>query len=141
MLAAPWSSVRASRVEPGKETAGEAASRRASHDRDRRVAAAPDARRLWSADRPPPLRAAPLAADKIDSTVPGPDHPPGYYGPSGAARAFNIITAKTVLKPLGTIEGAAAVSGYVLQKPMALEPWLYLAVLGLFSPTILVVLC
>ncbi len=45
----------------------------------------------------PPLRAAPIAPDKIDTMVPSPDHPPGYYGPSGAARAFNIITAKTVL--------------------------------------------
>jgi hypothetical protein len=36
---------------------------------------------------PPPPRAAAIAPDKLDSTVPGPDHPPGYYGPSGAARA------------------------------------------------------
>ncbi len=57
---------------------------------------------------PPPLRAAPIAPDKIDTMVPGPDHPPGYYGPSGAARAFNLITAKTVLKPLGTVEGSSA---------------------------------
>ena len=54
---------------------------------------------------PPPLRAAPIAPDKLDTAVPGPDHPPGYYGPSGAARAFNLITAKTVLKPLGDDRG------------------------------------
>src|SRR5262245_43360071 len=36
----------------------------------------------------PPLRAAPIAPDKLDTTTPGPDHPPGYYG-QGAARAFN----------------------------------------------------
>ena len=29
----------------------------------------------------PPLRAAPIAPDKLDTLVPGPDHPPGYYGP------------------------------------------------------------
>jgi hypothetical protein len=87
---------------------------------------------------PPPLRAAPLP-DKVDSTVPGPDHPPGYYGPSGAARAFNLITARTVLKPLRTIEGSA-VSGYTLKKPMALEPWLYLAAIALFAADILALL-
>jgi len=88
----------------------------------------------------PPLRAAPIARDKLDSTMPGPDHPPGYYGPSGAARAFNLITAKTVLKPLRTIEGSSAVSGYTLKKPIALEPWLYLAAIGLFVADILAML-
>ena len=88
---------------------------------------------------PPPARAAPLASDQIDTAQPSPEHPPGYYGPSGAARAFNIITAKTVLKPLKPIEGAAQVSGYVMRKPMPLEPWLYLAVLALFAIDVLIV--
>jgi hypothetical protein len=88
----------------------------------------------------PPLRAAPIAADKIDTTVPGPDHPPGYYGPSGAARAFNIVTAKTELVPLKTVDAAQAISGYTLKKPRALEPWLYLAALALFAIDVLAVL-
>jgi hypothetical protein len=88
----------------------------------------------------PPLRAAPLAADKLDSTEPGPDHPPGYYGPAGAARALNLITAKTVLKPIEEIKGTSAVSGYILKKPLALEPWLYLAAVALFFIDILAVL-
>ncbi len=88
----------------------------------------------------PPLRAAPLAPDKLDSTMPGPDHPPGYYGPSGAARAFNLITAKTVLKPMPTVEGSSAVSGYIMRKPMALEPWLYLAAMALFAADIIALL-
>jgi hypothetical protein len=88
---------------------------------------------------PPPARAAPLSADQIDTAHTSPKHPPGYYGPSGAARAFNIITAKTVLKPLKPIEGAAEVSGYVMRKPMPLEPWLYLAVLALFALDVLIV--
>ena len=50
---------------------------------------------------PPPARVVPLSPDKIDSASPGPDHPPGYYGPAGAPRAFNLIRAKTVLRPLG----------------------------------------
>ena len=88
----------------------------------------------------PPLRAAPLAPDRLDSTAPGPDHPPGYYGPSGAARAFNLITAKSVLTPMRTVEGSSAVSGYTLKKPMALEPWLYLAAIALFAADILAML-
>ena len=88
----------------------------------------------------PPLRAAPLAPDKLDSTAPGPDHPPGYYGPSGAARAFNLITAKSVLTPMRTVEGSSVVSGYTLKKPRALEPWLYLAAIALFAADILAML-
>ncbi|MGV1013843.1 MAG: DUF4159 domain-containing protein [Methyloceanibacter sp.] len=88
----------------------------------------------------PPLRAAPIPLDKIDTMVPGPDHPPGYYGPSGAARAFNLITAKTELKPLRTVEGASELGGYTLKKPLALEPWLYLAALLLFAADIIAVL-
>jgi hypothetical protein len=89
---------------------------------------------------PPPPRAAALAPDKLDSTVPGPDHPPGYYGPSGAARALNLITAKTVLKPLAQIEGINQVSGYTLRRPVPLEPWLYLAALALFTADVLAML-
>ncbi len=89
---------------------------------------------------PPPLRAAPIAADKIDRTVPGLDHPPGYYGPSDSARALNLVTPATSLTPLPTIEGANEVGGYALKNPLALEPWLYFAALVLFALDILAVL-
>jgi hypothetical protein len=88
----------------------------------------------------PPARAAPIAADKIDTTVPGPEHPPGYYGPSGGAHAFNIVTAKTELKPLAPIDAAGAISGYTLKKPRALDPWLYLAAIAIFGIDVLAVL-
>jgi hypothetical protein len=89
---------------------------------------------------PPPPRAAALAPDKLDSTVPGPDHPPGYYGPAGGARALNLITAKTVLNPLDRIEGLSQVSGYTLRRPVPLEPWLYLAALALFAADVFAML-
>ena len=57
----------------------------------------------------PPLRAVPIPPDRFDSTVPSPEHPPGYYGPSGSARALNLITAETVLTPIGDIAGSSAV--------------------------------
>ena len=37
-----------------------------------------------------------------------------------------------MLKPLGDVEGSSAIGGYTMKKPMALEPWLYLAAIGLF---------
>jgi hypothetical protein len=89
---------------------------------------------------PPPLRAAPISPEAFDETVPGPEHPPGYYGPSDAAHALNIVNAKTALTPLADVEGASAVSGYTLKKPLALEPWLYVAALALFAIDILAVL-
>jgi Domain of unknown function (DUF4159)/Aerotolerance regulator N-terminal len=89
---------------------------------------------------PPPLRTAPIAPDQLAKTIPGPDHPPGYYGPSGAARTLNIVTSTTQLTPLPAIEKASAVGGYTLKKPFALEPWLYVAALALFGLDILAVL-
>src|SRR4029079_19652641 len=88
----------------------------------------------------PLLTAAPIAPDKLDTTSPGPDHLPGYYGPSGAAKAFNIVTATTRIRPLPTVEGANEMGGYRLRKPMALEPWLYFAALALFIADVLAML-
>ncbi|HKA46855.1 MAG TPA: BatA domain-containing protein, partial [Methyloceanibacter sp.] len=48
----------------------------------------------------PPARAVPISPDQIDTNQPSPEHPPGYYGSSSAARAFNVMSTKTVLKPL-----------------------------------------
>ena len=104
-----------------------------------RLAADPDARRLRPIDAAAGSCRAAFVPTRSTRRSLSPDHPPGYYGPSGAARAFNIITAKTVLKPLKPIEGAAQVSGYVMRKPMPLEPWLYLAVLALFALDVLIV--
>jgi hypothetical protein len=88
----------------------------------------------------PPLRVSPLPADKVDSVVPGLEHPPGYYGPAAQPRALNIVSAKTKLEPMGAIEGAAESAGYTMRKPFALEPWIYLAALGLFAADIIAVL-
>jgi hypothetical protein len=126
-------------LEPGKQPQGEAS---ATAQRSAATGALPPLQTLdgFGQLTTPPLRAIPLAPEKIDSTVPSPDHPPGYYGPSGAARALNLITAKTALAPLGKIKGSSTVSGYIMKKPMALEPWLYLAAVGLFVADILAVL-
>jgi hypothetical protein len=53
---------------------------------------------------------------------------------------LNLVTPKTKLVPLAAIEGAAQTSGYVLRKPLALEPYLYLAALALFLIDVFVML-
>ena len=42
----------------------------------------------------------PIAAAKIADARPSAENPPGYYGPAGAPRALNLLTAKSLLKPL-----------------------------------------
>ena len=75
----------------------------------------------------PPLRVAPLPADKLDTVVPGPDHPPGYYGPAATPRALNIVGAKTALEPMGANRrrGARPPATRCASR-FALEPWIYL---------------
>jgi hypothetical protein len=53
---------------------------------------------------------------------------------------LNLVTPKTKLVPLAAIEGAAQTSGYILRKPLALEPYLYLAALALFLIDVFVML-
>jgi len=89
---------------------------------------------------PPPLHAAPISPETFDTTEPSPEHPPGYYGPSNAAHALNVVRPQTKLTALSAVEGASTVSGYILKKPFALEPWLYVAALALFAIDILAVL-
>ena len=48
---------------------------------------------------PPPTTQA-IAAAKIADARPSAENPPGYYGPAGAPRALNLMTPKSLLKPL-----------------------------------------
>ena len=48
---------------------------------------------------PPPTTQA-IAAAKIVDAKPSAENPPGYYGPAGAPRALNLMTPKSLLKPL-----------------------------------------
>ncbi|MEM8643361.1 MAG: DUF4159 domain-containing protein [Pseudomonadota bacterium] len=89
---------------------------------------------------PPPLNVAPIAPDQFAKTEVSPEHPPGYYGPSSQARALNVVKTETKFVALPDVDGATTESFYTLKKPFALEPWLYLAALGLFALDILAVL-
>ena len=44
-----------------------------------------------------------IAAAKILDIKPSAENPPGYYGPAGAPRALNLMTAKSLLKPLPSL--------------------------------------
>ena len=48
---------------------------------------------------PPPTTQG-IAAAKIADAKPNAENPPGYYGPAGAPRALNLLTPKSLLKPL-----------------------------------------
>ena len=48
---------------------------------------------------PPPTTQG-IAAAKIAEAKPNAENPPGYYGPAGAPRALNLMTPKSLLKPL-----------------------------------------
>ncbi len=56
--------------------------------------------------RNPPPTAQAIPSAKLDTTKPGIDHPPGYYGPQGSPRALNIVGPKSELKPMGSLPAA-----------------------------------
>lgn len=80
----------------------------------------------------PSAAVAPLRSDEIDSVRPGPEHPPGYYGPSGTPHALNVIAGDTVLKPLPGLPQRASVMGYGLENATHLKPWLLFAAVIVF---------
>ena len=56
---------------------------------------------------PAPPAATGLAADRFAVTVPGPRHPPGFYGPTTGQAALNLGTALPALAPLVLPSGAS----------------------------------
>ena len=56
---------------------------------------------------PVPPAALGLAADRFGTTVPGPRHPPGFYGPSTSQQALNLGAALPKLAPLAMPSGAS----------------------------------
>lgn len=76
---------------------------------------------------PPSPESKPLDPQTVESLVPGPDHPPGLYGPGAAPLAFNIGRPGMTLAPL-----AAATRSYetlLKEQSVSLKPWLLAAAL------------
>lgn len=80
---------------------------------------------------PPPPTAEPLPAGEAASAEPGPQHPPGLYGPTGGSHALNVIRAGAELAPLGAVAGAQ--SGiYQAGSTVDLASWLFMAAVAVF---------
>ena len=88
---------------------------------------------------PPPTTQA-IAAAKLAEAKPSADNPPGYYGPAGAPRALNLITAKSLLKPLPSLPLGTDRRLYEGDAAQPLKPQLLAAALALLFADIIAVL-
>jgi hypothetical protein len=88
---------------------------------------------------PPPTTQA-IAAAKIAEATPNADNPPGYYGPAGSPRALNLVTAKSLLKPLPPLPLGLDRRVYEGDATQPLKPQLLLAALALLFADITAVI-
>lgn len=89
----------------------------------------------------PPPTAQPIPAARLAShSSPGLDHPPGYYGTSGAPRALNVIGPKSEITPLPSPPAGAERRSYQTETATPLKPWLLAAALALIFADIVAVL-
>jgi len=88
---------------------------------------------------PPPTTQA-IAAGKLAELKPSADNPPGYYGPAASPRALNLITPKSLLKPLPGLPVGAERRAYEGETAQPLKPQLLLAALALLFADISAVL-
>lgn len=77
----------------------------------------------------PPASAAPLEGAALASTLPGPDHPPGYYGSATQATALNLGPALGEPAPLPAALGSG---GFEPAPEVALQAPLLALAAGLF---------
>jgi hypothetical protein len=88
---------------------------------------------------PPPTTQA-IAAAKIHTTKPSAENPPGYYGPAGAPRALNLMTAKSLLQPLPSLPLGTERRVYEGSAAQPIKPQLLAAALTLLFVDIVAVL-
>lgn len=83
----------------------------------------------------PPPSAAPVDGTALATTIPGPDHPPGYYGTAEQATALNLGGSLGEIAPLPS---SLAAAGFTLSPEIALQAPLLGAAALLFLIDILV---
>lgn len=88
---------------------------------------------------PPPTTQA-ISSARIAEALPSADNPPGYYGPAGAPRALNLITAKTSIKPLPPLPFGVERRVYEGDNAQPMKPTLLTAALALLFADMLAVL-
>jgi hypothetical protein len=82
-----------------------------------------------------------IAAAKIADARPNGENPPGYYGPAGAPRALNLMTPKSLLKPLPSMPMGVERRVYEGDTAQPIKPQLLtIALLLLFADIVAVLL-
>ena len=89
--------------------------------------------------RSPPPTTQGIAASKIAEAKPTAENPPGYYGPAGAPRALNLLTPKSLLKPLPSLAGGVEHRVYEGEAAQPVKPQLLVAAMTLLFADILAV--
>jgi hypothetical protein len=90
--------------------------------------------------RSPPPTTQGIAAAKIAEARPNAENPPGYYGPAGAPRALNLLTPKSLLKPLPSLPAGVERRIYEADAARPVKPHLLIAAMALLFADILAVL-
>jgi hypothetical protein len=80
---------------------------------------------------PPPPLALPIAGPAFATTVPGPEHPPGFYGTEDNRRALNLGAAVTSLEPFPDLPAGVTVASYQAPVEVDLRPWIFGAAMAL----------
>ncbi len=88
---------------------------------------------------PPPTTQA-ISTAKIADARPNAEHPPGYYGPAGSPHALNLMTPKSLLKPLPAMPAGTERRVYEGDTAQPLKPQLLSFALALLFADILAVL-
>jgi Domain of unknown function (DUF4159)/Aerotolerance regulator N-terminal len=81
-----------------------------------------------------------IAAAKIADARPSAENPPGYYGPAGAPRALNLMTPKSLLKPLPSMPMGVERRVYEGDTAQPIKPQLLTIALALLFADIVAVL-
>ncbi len=89
---------------------------------------------------PPPPTARAIPVGEFGNVVASSDHPPGYYGSSGAPRALNVIRPETELNPLPALPSSATRMGFSSAEAQPLKPWLLAIAMALILLDMIAVL-
>ena len=89
---------------------------------------------------PPPAEVRPLLANALESTRPGPDHPPGLYGLGTARAALNLAGDALLPEAVEAWPAGAALNGYSGDETRPLAPALFLLALVLLAADLLAML-
>jgi hypothetical protein len=76
---------------------------------------------------PAPASALAITGGALASTVPGPRHPPGYYGTKTERRALNLSAGLADPRPLGFLGGEVTRETYGAAREVDLRRWLLVA--------------